>query len=502
MTMSDNRIRKLLIIGGGTAGWMAAAAFSRALRNNYCEVALIESDEIGTVGVGEATIPELQVFNRLVGVDEDEFLKYTKGTFKLGIQFIDWSQIGESYFHTFGSLGRDIEGIKFHHYWLKLRKMDPSANLSDYSLASLACQKKRFMRPINAGNSPLSSIAYAYHFDAGRYAQFLRELSESRGVARTEGKVATVKQHDNGFIKSVTLEDGTVHEADFFVDCSGFRGLLIEETLKTGYMDWTPYLPCDRAVTIASEGTEDPVPYTKAHAQTAGWQWKIPLQHRVGNGHVFSSEFMSEDEATSTLLKNLDGKALGDPKLLKFVTGKRKKVWNKNCLALGLSSGFMEPLESTSIHLIQATLSRFITMFPGKLCDEEDVDEFNAQADFTVDRIRDFLILHYYATRRNDSEFWSYCRTMKIPDTLQKKLDLFKKNGRIFRFNGELFSEVGWFQVMNGQGIRPNAYHPMVDIIDDELFLGRMDNIKTVIGACVEEMPYHKDFIAKSCRAT
>jgi len=499
--MSDNQIKKIIVLGGGTAGWMAAAALSRTLRSSACEIELIESEAIGTVGVGEATIPQIQVFNQLLGIDENDFLKHTKGTFKLGIEFANWGDLGESYFHAFGDVGQNFEGINFYNYWLKYKQLEPTSHIDDYTLSSLACRKRRFTRPINAGKSPLSNIAYAFHFDAGLYAQYLRKFAENLGVRRVEGKVVSVAQRDNGFIKSVALDDGSVHEADFFIDCSGFRGLLIEQTLKTGYEDWTKYLPCDRAVTVASEAVDDPWPYTRATAHKAGWQWRIPLQHRVGNGHVYCSQYISDDEAADTLLRNLPTAVVGEPRLLRFTTGKRKKFWNKNCLSLGLSSGFMEPLESTSIHLVQYFISKFINFFPNKNVDEVDVDEFNDQVHYQMDRIRDFLILHYWSNQRTDSQFWQHCRNLELPAELKRKIELFENNARIFRKNNELFNDLSWFEVMYGQGLRPRAYHPVVDMISRDELYKRMESVRRVVKKCADHMPSHKEFIDKQCSA-
>ncbi len=500
--MSDDRIKKIIIVGGGTSGWMTAAALAKVLKNNYCQVHLIESEEIGSVGVGEATIPQIQLFNKLLDLDEDEFVRKTQGTFKLGIQFVNWTHIGHKYIHAFGDVGKDIEAIQFYHYWLKMSQLGEAEELGHYTISGVASDKGKFMRPFDAGNSPLSNIAYAFHFDAGLYARFLREYSESRGVIRTEGKVVnTILRSDNGFIESVQLESGALMEADFFIDCSGFRGLLIEQALKTGYEDWTHWLPCDRAWAVPCESVGDPIPYTRSTAHSAGWQWRIPLQHRIGNGHVFASNFMSEDEARSILLNNLDGKALAEPKLLRFVTGKRKKIWNKNCLSIGLSSGFMEPLESTSIHLVQSSIARLMSFFPNKNFDQEDIDEFNRQADFEVEKIRDFLILHYYATERNDSEFWNYCRTMSVPESLTQKIEQFKKNGRIYRNSSEMFNDLSWLEVMHGQGIRPRAYHPLVDRMPLEEIAKRLDSVKRVIDKSVDYMPTHAQYIAEHCSA-
>jgi tryptophan halogenase len=498
----DNNIRRIAIVGGGTSGWMTAAALSKLIKPDYCQIRLIESEEIGTVGVGEATIPQIQLFNKLLDLDENEFVRKTQGTFKLGIQFVNWKQIGQKYIHAFGEVGKDMEGIQFYHYWLKMSELGKAEELGNYTIGGAASDRGKFMRPFDAGNSPLSTIAYAFHFDAGLYGRFLREYSEARGVLRTEGKVVdTILRARDGFIESVLLESGERIEADFFIDCSGFRGLLIEQALKTGYEDWTHWLPCDRAWAVPCESVGEPTPYTRSTAHSAGWQWRIPLQHRVGNGHVFSSKFMSEDEACSILLNNLDGKPLAEPRLLKFVTGKRKKIWNKNCLAVGLASGFMEPLESTSLHLVQSTIARLMSFFPNKYFDQEDIDEFNRQASFEVEKIRDFLILHYHATERDDSDFWNYCRTMSIPEALTQKIEQFKKNGRIYRNSAEMFNELSWLEVMHGQGLHPRAYHPLVDRMTNDEIAQRLEGIRGVIEKSVDYMPTHAQFIAEHCKA-
>lgn len=499
--MQGTPIKRIVIVGGGTAGWMAAAALAKGLPAGQCEIILVESEDIGTVGVGEATIPQLQVFNKLLGVDETEFLKETQGTFKLGIQFVDWKSIGESYFHAFGDFGQDIDGVDFYHWWLKVKKQDPTLSMTDYTLSALAASECRFMRSIDAGNSPLSNIGYAYHFDAGLYAKYLRAKAESNGVQRIEGKVVSVPLGAGGYIQSVVLEGGHRVDGDFFIDCSGFRALLIEGALKVGYEDWEDYLPCNSAVTVASESTGELLPYTRSTAQAAGWQWRIPLQHRIGNGHVYCDKYMSDDEATETLLSNLDGRALGSPRMIKFRTGRRERFWEKNCLSLGLASGFMEPLESTSIHLVQYFLSKFFVFYPNKNFDEEDIAEFNEQASYQYEKIRDFLIAHYKVTSRADTEFWNYCRNMEIPTSLKKKLELFKKNGRIFRENNELFNPVSWFEVLYGQGLTPQAYHPMLDAFPYEMIASRVDNVKSVVRKCVDHMPLQSEYIMEHCKS-
>ncbi len=498
----NNRIQKVLILGGGTAGWMAAAAMAKVLTNQYCEIHLVESDSIGTVGVGEATIPQIQLFNKMLGLDENEFLRKTQGTFKLGIQFVNWGHIGERYLHAFGEVGKDMRGLQFYHYWLKLFQSGEAPNIDAYTLNCIAAEQGRFMRPVDAGNSPLSNIAYAFHFDATRYAMFLRDFAVERGVRRREGKVEHVSLRPNdGFIESITLDDGETMEADLFIDCSGFRGLLIEQALKTGYEDWSHWLPCDRAVAVPCAKVAEPTPYTRSTAHSAGWQWRIPLQHRTGNGHVYCSQFISDDEAADTLLKNLDGEPLAEPKFIRFTTGKRLQFWNKNCVALGLASGFMEPLESTSIHLVQSGIAKLMSLFPSRNFDQEDIDEYNRQVDFEYTRIRDFLIAHYHITRRDDSAFWNQCRTMSIPDTLRQKMEHYRKNGRIFRANEELFNETSWLEVMHGQGLRAEGYHPIVDTMPKEEIAQRLESIREVIQRSVEYMPSHEDFIKNNCAA-
>ncbi|RVT48456.1 tryptophan halogenase family protein [Rubrivivax albus] len=500
--MGDTRLKKVLIVGGGTAGWMSAAVLVHSLGRQY-EVQLIESDEISTVGVGEATIPSIIRFNDLIGIDENEFMRRTQATFKLGIQFRNWGAQGDAYIHGFGSMGRKTGLVDFHHYWLKAFQAGRVDRLDDYSINLLACETNRFSRadPSNP-NSPLADIRHAFHFDAGLYARYLRGYCEQRGVTRTEGRIDSVQVHpETGFVTSVTMANGDVHAADLFIDCSGFRGLLIEQTLRTGYDDWSHWLPCDSALAVPCESVEPLLPYTRATAHGAGWQWRIPLQHRIGNGHVFCSRFMSQDEATAILLGNLDGKALAEPRLIRFTTGKRKKFWHKNVVAIGLASGFIEPLESTSIHLIQQGIVRLVELFPSQGFLQADIDEYNQQSTTEFEQVRDFIVLHYHATQRRDTPFWEYCATMDVPDTLRRKIDLFRANGRFFRQNDELFNETSWVQVMFGQGIRPQGYHPLADNTADEPTWRMLDNVRTVMHRVVERMPTHAQYIAQHCKA-
>jgi tryptophan halogenase len=501
---TDRPVRSIAIIGGGTAGWMCAAAISKSFGRKI-DVVLVESEEIGTIGVGEATVPHLSAFNRLLEIDEAEFVRETQGTFKLGIQFNDWGKIGDSYIHGFGTIGRDLGLLPFHQYWLKARAEGRAKDIHFYSLNTLAAPLGKFMTPPSDAprNSPLAEIAYAYHFDAGRYAAFLRKRAEAQGAKRIEGKVVAVNQSaDNGFVESVQLESGTVISADLFLDCSGFRALLIEGTLHAGFDDWSHWLPCDRALVAPCEKVGPPTPYTRSTAHRAGWQFRIPLQHRTGNGHVYSSQFCSEVEAADILLKTLDGPALGDPKLLKFTTGKRRKMWDRNVIAIGLSGGFLEPLESTAIYLIQSGINRLMNLFPHADCDPALQRTYNEQMDFEYERIRDFIVLHFHATQRDDTDFWNYVRTMSIPDPLKDHIELFAADGQFFRNGEELFGLTSWVQVMLGQGIVPRTYHPAVDWVDDKDMLALVSHVEQVLAANAQLMPRHEDFVQRCCAAT
>ena len=499
------RIRDIVIVGGGTAGWMTAAALAKVLgdahRDGTYRIRLVESDEIGIVGVGEATIPMIKLFNQALDLDENAFVRETKGSFKLGIEFRDWGRIGDDYIHGFGKIGQDLGLVGFYQYWLKLHAQGKAGPLDEYSINTAACRAGRFMRAVHdRPNSPLADIAYAYHFDAGLYAAFLRRYAEARGVVRTEGKVVDVRLHpETGFVEAIALESGERVEGQLFVDCSGFRGLLIEQALHTGYEDWSHWLPCDRAVAVPCANTGPTTPFTRCTARPAGWQWRIPLQHRTGNGYVFSSRFLSEDEAAAYVLAHLDGEALAEPRVIRFTGGKRKAQWNRNVFAIGLSSGFIEPLESTSIHLIQSAIARLTAFFPHAGFDRADIDECNAHAHFEIDRIRDFIIAHYKATQRDDSPFWDHCRTMDIPESLQRRMDLFRSNGRIFREGNEMFAEVSWLQVLHGQRVVPSGYHPLVDLQPEQKVEQFVAGVRGVIGRCVEAMPLHDEFIARHC---
>ena len=501
--MDDLRLRKIVIVGGGTAGWMAAAGLSKILRDDEISIRVIESDAIGTVGVGEATIPHIHYYNRLLGLDEDEFVRRTNATFKLGIEFVNWGRPGDRYIHPFGSYGQDMEGVHFHHFWLRHGKDGQGRPLDDYCLPILAAREGRFQRPdASKPNSPLGQITYAFHFDASLYARYLRELSEAAGVVRTEGRIVDVHQHgESGFIESVTLESGDAIEGDLFIDCSGFRGLLIEQTLKSGFKDWSHWLPCDRAIARACSKVGEPLPFTRSTAKTAGWQWRIPLQSRTGNGHVYCSDYIGDDEALDTLNADLDGEPISEPNFLRFKAGVRRKPWDKNVVSLGLASGFLEPLESTSIHFVQSAIARLMTNFPDKSFNQPDIDYFNRRTMAEYEQVRDFIILHYKATERDDTPFWNYCRTMDVPQSLAERMAIYRENARLYRHDNELFSETSWLAVLHGQRVVPQRYHPIADIISDEELDTRMDRIAEVMRTCTSRMPTHQDFIDRHCKA-
>lgn len=485
--------KRVIIAGGGTAGWMTAAAISKLLGKNL-DVTLIESDDIGTVGVGEATIPTLHIYHELLGLKESDVMAATNATFKLGISFENWRNVGENYIHSFGFLGQDCWAAQFHHFWLKGEQRGIVHDIGDYCLEHLAARERRFAVYANQDRN------HAYHFDAALYAKFLREFAERHGVTRIEGKIAEVKlREDNGFIDSLRLESGDVYHGDIFIDCTGFAALLIEKALHTGYDDWTHWLPCDRAIAVQSVSNGEMVPYTRAIAHAAGWQWRIPLQTRTGNGIVFCSRYMSDDEAVTKLTSELDGEMLVKPRVIPFRTGTRRKHWNKNCIAIGLSSGFIEPLESTSIHLIQRNIVRLLLMFPAQEIQQSDIDEFNHQALEEVEHVRDFIVLHYHVTDRTDSKFWRYCKNMPIPTSLSHRLDHFRETGRVYKYAKDLFHETSLVQVMLGQGIKPKAYHPIVDLMGDQELNTFLENIRKKVKQNVAQLPLHVDFIKQYC---
>jgi tryptophan 7-halogenase len=496
-----NKIRSVIIVGGGAAGWMAAAVLAKAFGPQLA-ITLIESEEIGIVGVGEATIPQIRLLNSFLDIDETDFVRATQGTFKLGIEFNDWGRLGDSYMHAFGDTGMPLGLTPFHHYWLRARRAGKGGSLWDYSLNYQIARRDRFAILERVGASRLSGTRHAFHFDAALYARFLRKRAEAAGVARIEGKIVDVRLDGvTGFIGGVRLEGDRHFDADFFIDCSGFRGVLIEGALKAGYEDWTHWLPCDRAVAAPCAHGGRLRPYTQESARKSGWQWRIPLQHRVGNGHVYCSRFISDDEAVEVLKANLEGELLAEPRFLRFTTGMRRRQWVKNCVSLGLASGFLEPLESTSIHLIQSGVSRLVSMFPDRHFDPALIAEFNRQSRFEFERIRDFIILHYHANERDDSPFWIERRETAAPDALQAKMDLFRSTGRIYREHEELFTEAGWLQVMTGQRLAPRRYHPLADGLDEAKLDEFLDNIRLLIDRAAAAATPHADYIRAHCAA-
>ena len=501
MSDSFNRVRSIAIVGGGTAGWMAAAILARRLPGKLCTVRVIESPDIGSIGVGEATIPPIRLFNSVLGIDEDEFLRKTQGTIKLGIEFKDWGGIGHEYFHPFGIHGANAEQISLHQDWLKLRQLGETTRFEEYSLNTVAARLGRV--PEFGSEDPLLPVyAYAFHFDASLYAEYLRGYALARGVARIEHKIVNVElRGEDGFIRAVQLDDGQRIEADLFIDCSGFRGLLIEQALKTGYEDWTHWLPCDRAVAVPSESAATLTPFTRSTAHAAGWQWRIPLQHRTGNGYVYCSRFISDDEAAAKLLENLDGQPKAEPRFLRFTTGRRKKFWNKNCIALGLAGGFLEPLESTSIHLIQKGLTHLLNFFPDRGCAPVIAEEFNRVAINEYERIRDFIVLHYKANGRDDAPLWTQCRNMDIPAALAYKIEQFKNSGRIIKYGGDLFAATNWLAVLMGQQIWPERYDTLAEQRDAKDVKAQMERLRLSLRRAAEHAPRHEQYIATHCRS-
>ena len=500
MITNGNDITRVVIVGGGTAGWMAAAALSRYLNDGRRRFVLVESDAIGTVGVGEATIPPLRNFNQLLDIDENAFLRETKGTFKLGIEFVNWGQQGDRYLHPFGYFGKDLHGISFHQLWLRERARggNPGA-LDEYCMSAMAARMGRFGRPAPGAQSLVSQLLYAFHFDAGLYAQFLRKIAEEQGTSRKEGKVAHVHRNgETGDVSELELESGERIEGDLFIDCSGFRGLLIEQALETGYDDWSHWLPMDRAIALPTANVETPAPYTRATAHDAGWQWRIPLQHRMGNGHVFSSKYMDSEEATRILLDNVEGEPMAEPRELRFLTGVRSKSWNHNVISLGLSSGFIEPLESTSIHLVQNGIQRLFALFPDKQISPVERDEYNRGMRELYEDVRDFVILHYKATQRDDTEFWRYVRDMDVPETLARKMELWRLHGRVFREDVELFGLPSWVAVMLGQNIWPQRHDPMADTLDPEKVASAMAQMREDYRRTAEALPTQEQFLRQA----
>ena len=489
-------LEHIVIAGGGSAGWMTAAALASSV-GGASKITLLESEAIGTVGVGEATIPPIRVFNQRLGIDEKTFIAETQGSFKLGIEFVNWGKLGDRYLHPFGQYGAEFDVVPFYHYWMREFLAGRADAIDHYSMGCVAALDGKFSHPVQDRRQIQSTFDYAYHFDATLYARFLRQYAEKRGVERIEGRADGVTLHEEtGHVRSVTLDDGRELAGDFFVDCSGFKGLIIEGALRTGYEDWSHWLPCNRAVAVPCEKTSAMLPYTRSTAQDAGWQWRIPLQHRTGNGYVHCDAFIDEEKAISTLLHNLDGKPLADPRTLRFTTGRRRKFWHRNCVAIGLSAGFMEPLESTSLHLIQFGILRLLALLPDKEMSPLLADEYNRLTVQEYERIRDFLVLHYHATERRDAELWRYCANMEIPDTLQYKIEHFRASGVLVAEDRELFANPSWLAVYLGQGIIPKKAPVMTDLRPNVPASDRLQDVRRAITEASGAMPCHEEFIA------
>lgn len=492
-------LKKVVIVGGGTAGWMTASLLSK-LTMGALSIELVESEEIGIIGVGEATIPAIKIFNNFVKIKEDEMMRRTMATFKLGIEFVNWREKGHTYIHGFGKIGQDQLWMRFHHLWLKAQSEGKAEDFDNYCMGVVAARKAKFAMPFAAENAPTGDYDYAYQFDATLYGKYLRSLAEENGVKRTEGKIVKVhKDSATGFIKSVELESGKIIEGEFFIDCSGQRSLLLGQELGIGYEEWSKYLLCDSAWAVPCENSPTLLPYTKSIAHDSGWQWRIPLQHRIGNGHVYSSKYIDDDKAREILLQNLDGKPLAEPRLVKFTPGKRKKLFEKNVVAIGLSGGFLEPLESTAIHLIQAGILRLLALFPSNEFSQRDIDEYNLQAEKEYYYIRDFIIAHYKVTNREDTPFWQYCKNMEVPQSLIDRFELFKTSGRFFRDNNELFAEESWVQVLLGQGLQMTP-DPMIGLFPAGHAASFIEDVKETIAACVNDMTGHQEFIDQYCK--
>jgi tryptophan halogenase len=499
MTGEERHLSQVVIIGGGSAGWMAAAALARAIETN-CTITLIESELIGTLGVGEGTIPRIKDFNRFLGIDENEFVRRTQGAFKLGVHFVDWAKLGRRYFHPFGSFGRQFDAVEPHFFWLREHNGDAEASFDDYCMAWAAASRGRFAPPSNNLRHVLSTHEYAYHFDASLYGAFLRTYAEARGVKRVEGKVVQVIQNEiNGFVESVTLDDGRSFSGDLFIDCSGFRSLLLGATLGVEFEDWSHWLPCDRAMAVPSIGG-GLTPYTRSTARAAGWQWRIPLQHRIGNGYVYSSAHISDDEAARVLLENLDGEPIADPRPIRFQSGRRARIWEKNVVAIGLAGGFVEPLESTAIYLVQSAITRLLRFFPDLDFDADAIAEFNRGINEEFDRIRDFLILHYHLTERDDSELWRSCAAMEVPDTLKLRIEHFRRYGRHVGRDADIFGSPSWVAVNIGQLNWPERLDPLIDFrkTDGSKWLGK---VRAAMAAAADTLPTHRAYVDQHCKA-
>ncbi len=500
--MTRQAVRRIVIAGGGAAGWMSAAVLAKVLKPQNCTIQLVESDDIGIIGVGEATIAGIHWLNNILGIEEDDFVRASQATFKLGIDFRDWTGAGRRYYHPFGRYGVPLGGVGFHHLWVKAQRLGLAASFEDYCMTSMAARLGRFDRPDRAPpGSPLKTLSYAYHLDAGRYARYLRTLAVGMGVERIEGTIERVDQNpETGYITRLHTRRGDVVEGDLFLDCTGFHALLIQGVLQTGTIDLSNFLPCDRAWAVPCERTGDTIePSTRCTARAAGWQWRIPLQHRTGNGHVFCNEFMSEDEAHDVLMRNLDGRPLGEAKLIKFKTGRTRQVWNKNVIAVGLSAGFLEPLEATTIHIILNSLNKIIGHFPRRTPDPLTVAEFNRQLDLQFDTIKDFLVLHYRLSEGRDEPLWRYFRQLTLPERLERMIESFRMTARIAPSEFDQFKEASWFSVMLGQGVVPEDHDPLADNIDDAALASHLARVRDNIRQIAERMPAHDAYIRANC---
>lgn len=494
-------LRKIVIVGGGTAGWIAAAALSHQLNPDVCQIELVESDEIGTIGVGESTIPPFIGLLRNLGINEADFIRHTQASFKLGIFFTDWKQKNETYFHPFGVLGRRFDQHEFYQCWLKAKMNGSPHELQDFSPCNVMAEHGRFFPPEQAQKTPIGGAAYALHIDASLAAGYLRKFAEKNGAVRTEGMVENVVCDEKGHIQKLQLRDGREVEADFFIDCSGFRALLIEKTLGVGYDDWSKYLPCDRAIAVQTENRGDTVPYTRATARDAGWTWRIPLQHRTGNGYVYSSQYCSDEEARATLLRVIDGDMITEPRVIPFKTGVRKEIWKNNCLSLGLASGFIEPLESTAIHLVARGVDFFLRFFPDRQLMPALINEYNRRMTLDYEEIRDFIVLHYCTTEREDTPFWRWCKNMELPQSLHERIELFKSHGILRDGVDELFHSASWQSVFEGMGIRPKNYCPRIENLNFDAVQAAMTQAVNAIEDVVKKLPTHDEFLREHCPA-
>jgi tryptophan halogenase len=492
----DRRITSIAIVGGGTAGWLAAGILARALPGTRTVITVIESPDIGIVGVGEATIPPIIDLLRFLNIDEADFVRHTQATYKLGIKFSDWRELGHSYWHPFGTFGNPINRRPFFHCWHKARAAGLALRFNDFSLCAALGDAGKFRFPDANPNTAAAGLRYALHFDASLVGKYLRSYSERLGVGRLERTVVGATRRPDGFLDQLQFSDGSTLHADLYIDCSGFRGVLIEQILGTGYLDWSAMLPCDRAVAFPTASTAARPPYTHSRARSAGWHWRIPLQHRDGNGYVYSSAHCSDEQAHEDLLSTLREKPLVDPRFLRFVTGRRKLFWNRNCVALGLASGFLEPLESTSIHLVTSGMYHLLEHFPDKGFDQTNIDSYNAEVIYENERIRDFIIMHYCLTQRDDAPLWRYCRSMAIPDTLRQRIELYRRTGRIRPRAGELFTDLSWFYILEGLGVRPDDYDPLLDVVTMTQLNEILAALASATATTAKDSPSHDSYFA------